>query len=135
MYESQAYRFKHGKKETFCDVHRCFLPANHPFRKGTKSFRKGKKVRDGPPKRQTCEDIMRQHHDLKPIEGGGFEWYDKEHNWTHISPWELPYTKALILPHNIDLMHRECNVAESMKALLCVLMVWMTTQLNDCHVC
>jgi hypothetical protein len=27
--------------------------------------------------------------------------------------WELPYAKALILPHNIDLMHQECNVAES----------------------
>jgi hypothetical protein len=27
--------------------------------------------------------------------------------------WELPSTKALILPHNINLMHQECNVAES----------------------
>jgi hypothetical protein len=50
MSESQAYRLKHGKKETFFDVHRCFLLANHPFRKDTKSFRKGKRVRDGPPK-------------------------------------------------------------------------------------
>jgi hypothetical protein len=24
--------------------------------------------------------------------------------------WELPYAKALILPHNIDLMHQEHNV-------------------------
>jgi hypothetical protein len=27
--------------------------------------------------------------------------------------WELPYVKALILPHCIDLMHKERNVAES----------------------
>jgi hypothetical protein len=57
---------------------------------------------------------MRQHRDLKPATGGGFKRYGKRHNWTHISfLWELPYTKALHLPHNIDLMHQERNVAES----------------------
>jgi hypothetical protein len=112
--DSQAYRLKHGKKETFFDVHRRLLPSNHPFRNDTKSFRKGKRVRDGPPKRQTSEDIMRQHRDLKPAVGGGFEGYGEQHNWTHISfLWELPYMKALLLPHNIDLMHQERNVAES----------------------
>jgi hypothetical protein len=36
---------------------------------------------------------MRQHHDLKSTEGGGFEGYDKEHNWMHVSfLWELPYS-------------------------------------------
>jgi hypothetical protein len=43
------------------------------------------RVRDGPPKRQIGEDIMRQHRDLKLAEGGGFEGYNKEHNWTYIS--------------------------------------------------
>ena len=114
MGDSQAYRLEHGKKETFFDVHRRLLPYNHPFRKDTKSFRKGKRVRDGPPKRQTGENIMRQHRDLKSGVGGRFQGYGKEHNWTHISfIWELPYTKALLLPHNIDLMHQERNVAES----------------------
>jgi hypothetical protein len=114
MGDSQAYRLKHGKKETFFDVHRCLLPSNHPFINDTKSFRKSKRVRDGPPKRQTGEDIMRQHHDLKPSAGGGFEGYGEHHNWTHISfLWELPYMNALLLPHNIDLMHQERNVTES----------------------
>jgi hypothetical protein len=55
---------------------------------------------------------MRQHRDLKSA-GGGFEGYNKEHNWMDISfLWELPY-EALILAHNIDLMHQERNVAES----------------------
>jgi hypothetical protein len=32
----------------------------------------------------------------------------------HISIiWELPFTNALILPHNIDLTHQEHNVAKS----------------------
>jgi hypothetical protein len=85
MGDSQAYRLEHGKKETFFDVHRCLLPYNHPFRKDTESFRKGKRVRDGPPKRQTGENIMKQHRELKPGVGGRFQGYSKEHNWTHIS--------------------------------------------------
>src|SRR5690242_11779740 len=61
---------------------------------------------------------MKQHHDLKLAEGGGFEGYGKEHNWTHISfLWELTYAKALILPHNIDLMHKERNVAKSIMSM------------------
>jgi hypothetical protein len=85
MSEFQTYRLKQDKKETFFDMHRRFLPANHPFRKDTKSFQKGNWVRDGRPKRQTGEDIMRQHRYLKPSEGVRFEGYGKEHNWTHIS--------------------------------------------------
>lgn len=40
--------------------------------------------------------------------------YGKTHNWTHISCfWQLPYFKNLLLPHNIDVMHNEKNVVES----------------------
>jgi hypothetical protein len=47
-------------------------------------------------------------------EGNGYEGYGEEHNWTHICAlWELPYAHALILMHNIDVMHLECNVAKS----------------------
>jgi hypothetical protein len=52
--------------------------------------------------------------ELKESQNGGYEGYDKKDNWTHKSClWELPYAKALILPHNINLMHQECKVAES----------------------
>jgi hypothetical protein len=52
--------------------------------------------------------------ELKESQNGGFEGYDEKHNWTHKSClWELPYAKTLILPHNIDLMHQEHNVVES----------------------
>jgi hypothetical protein len=55
-----------------------------------------------------------RHREINPTARGGFEGYGEQHNWTHISfLWELPYTKALLLPHNIDLMHQERNVAES----------------------
>jgi hypothetical protein len=37
------------------------------------------------------------------------------HNWTDkCGLWELPYSKALILMHIIDVLHQECNDAESM---------------------
>jgi hypothetical protein len=46
--------------------------------------------------------------------GDEFVGYGNEHNWTHkCALWELPYAKALILMHNIDVMHREHNVGES----------------------
>jgi hypothetical protein len=43
-----------------------------------------------------------------------FKGYGENHKWTHKSClWELSYAKTLILPHNIDLMHQERNIAES----------------------
>jgi hypothetical protein len=52
--------------------------------------------------------------DLKESENGEFKGYGEKHNWTHKSClWELPYANALIPPHNIDLMHQECNIVES----------------------
>jgi hypothetical protein len=60
MGDTQAYRLEHGKKVSFFDYHRRFLPSNHPFRNDTKSFRRGIKVKDGPPKRLMGEDILIQ---------------------------------------------------------------------------
>jgi hypothetical protein len=46
--------------------------------------------------------------------GDEFVGYENEHNWTHkCALWELLYAKMLILMHNIDDMHQECNVGES----------------------
>jgi hypothetical protein len=45
---------------------------------------------------------------------GYFEGYGETHNWTHkCALWELMYILALILMHNIDVIHRECNMGES----------------------
>jgi hypothetical protein len=46
--------------------------------------------------------------------GDEFVGYGNEQNWTHkCALWELPYAKALILMHNIDIMHQERNFGES----------------------
>jgi hypothetical protein len=114
MDHSDAYMLEHGKKVTFFDYNKKFLPLSHPFRGDRKSFTKGKTVKKGPPKWKLRADITQMLDDLKESENGKFEGYSENHNWTHKSYlWELPYAKALILPHNIDLMHQECNIVES----------------------
>jgi hypothetical protein len=64
---------------------------------------------------QSLKQIIEELNNLKISYGGEeFEGYGKEYNWTHkCGLWELPYSKALILIHNIDVMHQEHNVAES----------------------
>jgi hypothetical protein len=73
-------------------------------------------VEKGPLRRQTGQEIIEKPNNLKISDDGEeFEGYEKEHNWTHkCGLWELPYSKAFILMHNIDIMHQECNVGESM---------------------
>jgi hypothetical protein len=49
-----------------------------------------------------------------PERPGYFEGYGETHNWTHkCALWELPYMPMLILIHNIDVMHHERNMGES----------------------
>jgi hypothetical protein len=63
--------------------------------------------------RKLRANFVKMLDDLKELENGGFESYGEKHNWTHKSClYELPYAKTLILPHNIDLMYQERNVAK-----------------------
>jgi hypothetical protein len=104
---------KGGKYSSF-DKHRQFLPLDHPFRRDIKNFTKGVAVTDLAPPIKTSA-VVRQHIDglvVKPQ--GGFEGYSEQHFWTHKSGLtRLPYYDDLLLPHNIDVMHTEKNVAES----------------------
>jgi hypothetical protein len=51
---------------------------------------------------------------LDPKRPSYFERHGESHNWTHkCALWELPYMSALNLMHNIDIMHQECNMDES----------------------
>jgi hypothetical protein len=86
----------------------------HPFRQDTKNFTKGVVVEDPPPLMLTGVDILAQINTLKE-KGGGYEGYGVEHKWTQISGlWRLPYMCDILLPHNIDMMHTENNVAEAL---------------------
>jgi hypothetical protein len=118
MADTDAFSLKHGKKITYFD-HRRWLVRNHSFRSDTSSFRKGKEVTKGPPKRLKGEEVLEWLNSLEESDEGGFLGYGEEHHWTHKSfLWELPYAQALMLPHNIDLMHQERNVACSLINML-----------------
>jgi hypothetical protein len=107
IYDKDTYCFclKFGGKISDFDCHRCFLPNYQPYRFEVRTFQKGTIITKGPPK----------HNNLLEIESGDeYVGFGTEHNWTHICGlWELPCVKTLILMHNINVMHQELNVGES----------------------
>ena len=109
---------KGGKYVAF-DLHRQFLPPDHPDREDKKNFTKGRVVHEVTEiPTFSGADVLAQLKALKPKvkgKGKGFEGYGETHNWTHITPFsQLPYFKDLKLPYNIGVMHTEKNVAESL---------------------
>jgi hypothetical protein len=81
-------------------------------------FLEGKIIRKGPPKQKFRADIIKMLDDMNQTKNDVFKSYSENQNRTHKSClWELPYAKALILPHNIDLMHHERNLAESIMSM------------------
>jgi hypothetical protein len=104
-----------GGKISYFDCYRCWLPPKYTFRIQKDSFRKDTVVKKGPTKRLSRPEIAKNHRKLVlNREGNGYEGYREKHNWTHICAlWELPYAQEWILMHNIDVMHQEHNIAES----------------------
>jgi hypothetical protein len=113
--DTLCFRLKFSGKICYFDCHRCFLPKDHPFRFDRNAFKNDTIVTKGPPKHLRGLEILVRLNDLKLNEHGNrFEGYGTEHNWTHkCGLWELPYMKALILMHNIDVMHQERDMGES----------------------
>jgi hypothetical protein len=115
MKQTSCFRLKFGGKISYFDCHRCFLPLDHEFRLDNDTFKKGNIVLEGPPGRLSGAEIAKMLDNLVlNREGNEFVGYGNEYNWTH--KWalrELPYVKALILMHNIDVLHQERNVGES----------------------
>ena len=110
--ETDCFRLNAGGKYCYFDYHRCFLPLDHPFRLQAQEFRKDTVVTKGPPQRRDGWKIAEELSKLFTNNAGdGFVGFGETHNWTHkCGMWELSYMRALILPHNIDVMHQERNV-------------------------
>jgi len=111
---------KKGGKYSSFDKHRQFLDDNHEFRRDTKHFTKGVEVTDPKPEIMSGAQILAQLEALEiDPDNGGFKGYGETHMWTHVSGLHrLPYFKDLLLPHNIDVMHTEKNVAEALWATI-----------------
>ena len=107
--DTKAFTLRYGHKACWFDCHRRFLPRGHQFRFQSNAFRKDTVVLDEPPRILTGEEIYAQMSKFV----GDTKTYGKLHNWTHVCGlWQLPYFPKLLLPHNIDMMHNEKNVAE-----------------------
>jgi hypothetical protein len=78
------------------------------------SFKKDTVVKKGPLKYlsgpETVENLSKL---VLNREGNGYEGYRGAQLDSHMRIMELPYAHALILMHNIDVMHQERNVVES----------------------
>jgi hypothetical protein len=115
MEETTCFCLKFEGKISYFDCHRCFLPLDHEFRLDSDTFKKGNIILEGPPGCLSDAEIAEMLDNLVlNKEGNRFVGYGNDHNWTHkCALWGLPYAKALILMHNIDVMHQERNVSES----------------------
>ncbi|XP_009103472.2 uncharacterized protein LOC103829553 [Brassica rapa] len=103
--------------------------SDHPYRKNTQAFRRGKTVLDPPPPWLTGEEILRER--INNIEGlsssvecGGnghdnpskiISGYGVTYNWVKKSIfWELPYWENHLLRHSLDFMHIEKNFFDNL---------------------
>ncbi|KAM6580121.1 hypothetical protein CsatA_003895 [Cannabis sativa] len=101
--------------------HRRFLPSNHRFRRDTNFD--GEIERRHPPRRFTCEEILEQVNKLVPQVPGKHDQFGgvkrrrvaEDQNWRKKSIfYELEYWWSNTLKHNIDVMHVEKNVCDSL---------------------
>ena len=105
--------------------HRRFLPTYHRMRRDTQFD--GQIERRRPPRRFTCEEILEQVNKLVPQVPGKHENFGgvkrrriaEDQNWRKKSIfYELEYWSSNTLKHNIDVMHVEKNVCDSLLGTL-----------------
>lgn len=135
--ETDSIRLKHSKKNVYTS-HRRFLPQNHPFRKQKKAFNGKQEFREQP-NPLNGEQILEQVENINACWGkkmGPFEAQitkgkdklkqkrkrtkentdepNKSKCWKKKSIFfRLGYWKHLLLRHNLDVMHIEKNVCDS----------------------
>ncbi|KAL5559557.1 hypothetical protein UlMin_035768 [Ulmus minor] len=105
--------------------HRRFLPTNHHWRSNLQFD--GRTERKRPPRRFSTTDILEQLRRVKTGIPGKHPSYggvkrkrgDDELNWRKKSIfYELPYWATIELKHNLDVMHIEKNVCDSLLGTL-----------------
>lgn len=96
----------HGRKWCYM-CHRRWLPADHRWRKDTRSFIGGGEIRNAPVRLQG-EEVLRQLEGVEfLIDNAGERWKKKS------IFFKLPYWEHLLLRHNLDVMHIEKNVCDN----------------------
>ncbi|XP_056688246.1 uncharacterized protein [Spinacia oleracea] len=117
--DTRSMRLSHGGKECYME-HRCYLPKNHRWRKDKDSF-DGKVEHGLPPEPCSIDEILRQLEDLEnivlskdPHVKTKINHELRGDNWNKKSIFfELPYWRKHLLRHNLDVMHIEKNICDS----------------------
>jgi hypothetical protein len=121
--ETDYLWLKHGKKMCYMG-HRRFLPMNHKWRRNKVSFNKFEYR--GAPQPLTGEEVLQQYETFDQVKFGPESRKRKQrdeekrwHNWRKKSIFfELPYWQHLLIRHNLDVMHIEKNICESILGTL-----------------
>ncbi|XP_021865807.1 uncharacterized protein [Spinacia oleracea] len=117
--DTRSMRLSHGGKECYMK-HRCYFPKNHRWRKDKDSF-DGKVEHGLPPEPCSIDEILRQLEDLEnivlskdPHVKTKINHELRGDNWNKKSIFfELPYWRKHLLRHNLDVMHIEKNICDS----------------------
>lgn len=115
---------KFGSKHCYMG-HRRFLPPDHKWRRNKVSFNNKVETRE-PPVPLTGEQVLQQYESFEQVKFGlgtrkrkQREEETRWHNWRKKSNFfQLPYWKTLLVRHNLDVMHIEKNICESILGTL-----------------
>ncbi|XP_040384294.1 uncharacterized protein LOC121056698 [Oryza brachyantha] len=115
---------KFGSKHCYMG-HRRFLPMDHRWRRNKVSFNNKVETRDAPMP-LTGEEVLKQYESFEQVSFGNTTRKRKRreeerrwHNWWKKSIFfELPYWEKLLVRHNLDVMHIEKNICESILGTL-----------------
>lgn len=115
---TKSQRLRHGRKYCYMG-HRRYLHNRHSFRKDKKSF-DGTEEHDRPPPLLTGLNILDELNGYEITFGKLVKDNpDLPFNWKKKSIFfELPYWKDNLLRHNLDVMHIEKNVCDSIVGTL-----------------
>ena len=122
--ETDYLWLKHGKKHCYMGHHR-FLPMDHKWRKNKVSFNNKTEYREAP-QPLTGEQVLQHYDSFDQVTFGPESRKRKQrdeekrwHNWRKKSIFfQLPYWKKLLIRHNLDVMHIEKNICESILGTL-----------------
>ncbi|WMV30216.1 hypothetical protein MTR67_023601 [Solanum verrucosum] len=110
---------KHSRKMCYLG-HRAFLPSDHPFRRDKKSFN-GKEEHKVAPTPLSGVQILEELREFNNVFGKN----NKKRKRKNDGPWknksiffELPYWATNKLRHNLDVMHIEKNICDSLLGTL-----------------
>jgi len=98
MHQNSALKLQHGRKPSWFDCHRRFLPGNHCFRANKVIFRKGKIIHISTPQRifgEILYDVASKLPNVTiEVEFQILRFQENEHKRTKSSIfWELLYWK------------------------------------------